>query len=277
MNLSTMLAERADAGRPIRIGQIGAGKFGTMFLAQLRLTRGMHLTALADLLPSRAQRAVDRRRMVAGADRCEIHRRRNQDRQDICHRRSDGPDQRSANRSDHRGDRRPGKRHPRRRSRHCCRQAHHHGQCRSRRARRTAACAQGPRGWRRLQHGLGRPTRADLRACRLGATCGFEVVCAGKGTRYHPTYHASTPDTVFDILDTYLKIDNRSHINPKMFNSFVDGTKSGIEMTAVCNATGLVPQTDGLSFPPATPFRTCTNLQAEGGTAACSKSPASPK
>jgi predicted homoserine dehydrogenase-like protein len=39
-----------------------------------------------------------------------------------------------------------------------------------------------------------------------------------------------------------------------MFNSFVDGTKSGIEMTAVCNATGLVPQSGGLGFPPATRF-----------------------
>jgi predicted homoserine dehydrogenase-like protein len=39
-----------------------------------------------------------------------------------------------------------------------------------------------------------------------------------------------------------------------MFNSFVDGTKSGIEMTAVCNATGLVPQSEGLAFPPATRF-----------------------
>src|SRR6185436_9652494 len=46
----------------------------------------------------------------------------------------------------------------------------------------------------------------------------------------------------------------RTSINPKMFNSFVDGTKSGIEMTAVCNATGLVPQSEGLGFPPATRF-----------------------
>jgi predicted homoserine dehydrogenase-like protein len=59
---------------------------------------------------------------------------------------------------------------------------------------------------------------------------------------------------VWEILDQYLVIHNRSHINPKMFNSFVDGTKSGIEMTAICNATGLVPQTDGLSFPPASRF-----------------------
>src|SRR5262245_10300083 len=55
MNLSTLLRERAAAGKPIRIGQIGAGKFGTMFLSQVRLTPGMHLVGLADLMPARAR------------------------------------------------------------------------------------------------------------------------------------------------------------------------------------------------------------------------------
>jgi predicted homoserine dehydrogenase-like protein len=98
--------------------------------------------------------------------------------------------------------------------------------------------------------------------------CGFQVVAAGKGTRYHPSYHRSTPDTVWEILSKYLPIKDRSHINPKMFNSFVDGTKSGIEMTAVCNATGLVPQTDGLGFPPATRFELAEvcKPRADGGT-----------
>ena len=96
---------------------------------------------------------------------------------------------------------------------------------------------------------------------------GFKVVAAGKGTRYHPTYHQSTPDTVWDILDKYMKIRDRQSINPKMFNSFVDGTKSGIEMTAVCNATGLHSQTEGLSFPPATRFEHAEicKPQADGG------------
>ena len=84
--------------------------------------------------------------------------------------------------------------------------------------------------------------------------CGFKVVAAGKGTRYEPHYHQSNPDNVWDILDKYLNITDRKSINPKMFNSFVDGTKSGIEMTAVCNATGLRPQSEGLGFPPATRF-----------------------
>jgi predicted homoserine dehydrogenase-like protein len=93
------------------------------------------------------------------------------------------------------------------------------------------------------------------------------VVAAGKGTRYHPTYHRSTPDTVWDILTQYLPIQDRSHINPKMFNSFLDGTKSGIEMTAVCNATGLVPQSGGLGFPPASRFELAEicKPRAEGG------------
>ena len=97
---------------------------------------------------------------------------------------------------------------------------------------------------------------------------GFKVICAGKGTRYEPHYHKSSPDNVWDILDKYLNISDRKSINPKMFNSFVDGTKSGIEMTAVCNATGLVPQSNGLGFPPATRFELAEicKPKSDGGT-----------
>jgi predicted homoserine dehydrogenase-like protein len=97
--------------------------------------------------------------------------------------------------------------------------------------------------------------------------CGFKVIAAGKGTRYEPHYHQSNPENVWDILDKYLKISDRKSINPKMFNSFVDGTKSGIEMSAVCNATGLLPQSGGLSFPPATRFELADicKPKSEGG------------
>src|SRR3569832_1479332 len=97
---------------------------------------------------------------------------------------------------------------------------------------------------------------------------GCKVIAAGKGTRYEPHYHQSNPDNVWDILDKYLNIADRKSINPKMFNSFVDGTKSGIEMTAVCNATGLLPQSDGLHFPPATRFELADvcKPKSEGGT-----------
>ncbi|MFA6443964.1 MAG: SAF domain-containing protein, partial [Sterolibacterium sp.] len=39
------------------------------------------------------------------------------------------------------------------------------------------------------------------------------------------------------------------HFNAQMFNSFLDGTKSAIEMAAVANATGLTPAPQGLLFP----------------------------
>ena len=68
MNLSSMLKERAAADKPIRIGQVGAGKFGTMFLSQVRLTTGMHLAGLADLMPARAKERMDEHRLARGAD-----------------------------------------------------------------------------------------------------------------------------------------------------------------------------------------------------------------
>ena len=55
MNLHAKLLEREAAGRPVTVGLIGAGKFGTMFLSQARLTRGMHVVGVADLDVARAR------------------------------------------------------------------------------------------------------------------------------------------------------------------------------------------------------------------------------
>ncbi|MXW48546.1 MAG: flagellar biosynthesis protein FlgA, partial [Gammaproteobacteria bacterium] len=81
-------------------------------------------------------------------------------------------------------------------------------------------------------------------------TMGLDVICAGKGTKYLPVYHASTPETVWDYYGLTRTEAELGGMNSKMFNSFLDGTKSGIEMAAVANATGLTPPSDGLSFPP---------------------------
>jgi predicted homoserine dehydrogenase-like protein len=78
---------------------------------------------------------------------------------------------------------------------------------------------------------------------------GFEVVAAGKGTKYLPSFHSSTPDTVWDHYGLTAEQAKAGGMNPQMFNSFLDGTKSGIEMTAIANATGLTPSPDGLAFP----------------------------
>ena len=80
--------------------------------------------------------------------------------------------------------------------------------------------------------------------------CGFDVVAAGKGTKYLPAYHQSTPDTVWGHYGLTEEQARIGGMNAQMFNSFLDGTKSGIEMAAVANATGLTPAPDGLAFPP---------------------------
>ncbi len=80
---------------------------------------------------------------------------------------------------------------------------------------------------------------------------GFQVICAGKGTKYHPTYEYSTPETVWDHYGlTKERAEKESGMNPKMFNSFLCGDKSAIEMCAVSNAADLKCPKDGLTFPP---------------------------
>ena len=80
---------------------------------------------------------------------------------------------------------------------------------------------------------------------------GFSIVCAGKGTKYHPTFEYSTPETVWGHYGlTKHRAEKESGMNPKMFNSFLCGDKSAIEMCAVSNAANLKCPTNGLTFPP---------------------------
>ncbi len=80
---------------------------------------------------------------------------------------------------------------------------------------------------------------------------GFDVICAGKGTKYHPSFVYSTPDTVWTHYGlTKKRAEYESGMNPKMFNSFLCGDKSAIEMCAVSNASNLKCPSNGLTFPP---------------------------
>jgi predicted homoserine dehydrogenase-like protein len=254
VNLSTKLKARAAAAKPIRIGQIGAGKFGTMFLAQVRLTQGMHLAGLADLMVGRA-----RERMVgvgwpseqiAAKSVADALRAGTTLITDDALALIENPDIEIIIEAT--GDPATGIR--------LCQAAIAHGKHVvmvnvEADALAGPLLAQQARA-KGVVYSLAWGDQPALIAEHVdwARTCGFTVVAAGKGTRYHPSYHASTPDSVWDILTQYLKITDRSHINPKMFNSFVDGSKSGIEMTAVCNATGLAAQPNGLGFPPASRF-----------------------
>ncbi len=81
-------------------------------------------------------------------------------------------------------------------------------------------------------------------------SCGFRVVAAGKGTKYLPLYHGVTPDDVWGHYGLTADAARAAGMNPQMFNSFLDGTKSAIEMAAIANATGLDVPENGLLFPP---------------------------
>ena len=97
---------------------------------------------------------------------------------------------------------------------------------------------------------------------------GFEVICAGKGTKYHPSFEYSTPETVWGHYGlTKERAENESGMNPKMFNSFLCGDKSAIEMCAVSNATGLKCPENGLTFPPIGVYDIAKKLipKSEGG------------
>ena len=69
-------------------------------------------------------------------------------------------------------------------------------------------------------------------------TCGFPVVAAGRGHKWLPHFCESTPDTVWPNYGLTPEQAARGGLNPKMFNSFLDGSKPSIESTAVAPGDG---------------------------------------
>jgi predicted homoserine dehydrogenase-like protein len=268
LNLHTKLLERESSGRPVTVAVIGAGKFGTMFLSQARLTPGMHVVAVADLDVGRARSQLQTAgwpdETYAASSQADAHKKRKTFVTD------DGEaviaDPQIEVIVEATGVPGAGIRHALKAiasGKHIVM------------VNVEADAVAGPLLARRAKaagvvYSLAWGDQPALICEQVdwARAAGFKVICAGKGTRYEPHYHKSNPDNVWDILDKYLNISDRKSINPKMFNSFVDGTKSGIEMTAVCNATGLVPQSDGLGFPPATRFELAEicKPRSDGGT-----------
>jgi predicted homoserine dehydrogenase-like protein len=251
-----MLLERQAQGRPVTVGVVGAGKFGTMFLAQARTTTGMHVVAVADLNISRARSQLTMASWPEeqfGASSLDDALKSGKTFL------TDNTEAMIAHPAievivEATGDPKTGIR--------LATKAIENGK-HIVMVNVEADALAGPLLARRAKeagvvYSLAWGDQPALVCDHVdwAQACGFKIVAAGKGTRYHPTYHQSTPDTVWSILDQYMKFrdEDRASINPKMFNSFVDGTKSGIEMTAICNATGLQSQTEGLSFPPASRF-----------------------
>jgi predicted homoserine dehydrogenase-like protein len=268
LNLHTKLLEREAAGRPVTVAVIGAGKFGTMFLSQARLTQGMHVVAVADLNVARARSQLKSAgwpdENYAASSQTEAHKKRTTFVTDNTEALIADPQIEVVVEAT--GVPGAGIAHALKtiaNGKHIVM------------VNVEADAVAGPLLARRAKaagvvYSLAWGDQPALICEQVdwARAAGFKVICAGKGTRYEPHYHKSNPDNVWDILDKYLNISDRKSINPKMFNSFVDGTKSGIEMTAVCNATGLVPQSNGLGFPPATRFELAEicKPKSDGGT-----------
>jgi predicted homoserine dehydrogenase-like protein len=238
MNLHAQLLERERQGRPLRVGLIGAGKFASMYLAQLPRTPGVRLTAIADLDPARARAALER----VGWSGAQIGALRFFD---DARRLIEAPEVEIV--IDSTGSPAAGIAHVLA----CCAARKHivmvnveadalAGPWLAARAREAG-----------IVYSLAYGDQPAL-ICEMvdwARAAGFEVVAAGKGTKYLPAYHASTPDTVWQHYGLSAEQAAAGGMNPQMFNSFLDGTKSAIEMAAVANATGLAAP-DGLRFPP---------------------------
>ena len=267
MSLYAKLQQRAADNKPIRIGLIGAGKFGSMYLAQVPRTPGVQLVAIADLSPAQARRNLQR---VGWADE-----------------RMAAPSIDEAVRSGatHIGEdwqalvRHPAidvvvecTGHPLAAVDHCLAAFAAGKHVVNVTVEADAFC--GPLLARRAQEAgvLYSLAFGDQPAliCDLvdwARTCGFPVVAAGRGHKWLPHFAQSTPETVWGHYGLTPEQAARGGLNPKMFNSFLDGSKPSIESTAVANATGLGVPSDGLRYPPASvediPF--VTRPVSEGG------------
>ena len=239
MSLHRLAQQRLAAGRPVQVGLIGAGKFGSMFLNQVPTMPGVEVSVIADLDPERARNACrtvgwDRDRIArtafaaSGAEACAdpsvevVVEATGSPPAGIAHARAAIAAGKHIAMVNVEADVLAGP------------------------LLAEEARKQG------IVYSLAYGDQPAL-TCELvdwARACGFEVAAAGKGTKYLPAYHAVTPDDVWAHYGLTPEEARRGGMNPQMFNSFLDGTKSAIEMAAIANACGLDVPADGLGFPP---------------------------
>ncbi|MGE3160825.1 MAG: NAD(P)H-dependent oxidoreductase [Burkholderiales bacterium] len=238
MNLYAKLQEREAQGQPLRVGVIGAGKFAAMYLAQVPRTPGVRVAAIADLAPSSARANLERvgwpAELVQTTPLVEDWRKVVSDpRVDIVIEATGNP----MAAVEH------------------ALEAFRHGK-HVVMVTVEADCFCGPLLARKaveagVVYSLAYGDQPAL-ICDLvdwARAAGFPVVAAGRGHKWLPHFAQSTPETVWGHYGLTPEQARLGGLNPKMFNSFLDGSKPAIETSAVCNATGLTPAPGGLAFP----------------------------
>src|SRR3954453_23277787 len=251
MNLHAKLCTRAAQGRPLIVGLIGCGKFGAMYLAQVPNTPGVHLAGIADVSPENAR--VNLQRVGWPPERCSApsldaamkagttHVGESWEAL-VAHPKVDIIVEATGN--------------PIAAVDHALTAFTHGKHVVMVTVDADAFC--GPLLAQRAQQAgvVYSLAYGDLSALicdlvDLARTAGFNVVAAGRGHKWLPHFAQSTPETVWGFYGLTPEQAQVGGLNPKMFNSFLDGSKPAIETSAVCNATGLTPGPDGLTFPSA--------------------------
>ncbi|WP_299819721.1 Gfo/Idh/MocA family oxidoreductase [uncultured Jannaschia sp.] len=239
MSLTQLAADCAAKGRPVRVGLIGAGKFGSMFLSQVPTITGLKVTCIADLDVGRARSACS----AIGWDADRVGATKYTEDGAALAARDDVDVVIEAT-----GNPRVGIAHAL-----AAIEAGKHvvmvnveadvlaGPALARRARSAGVVYS-------MAYGDQPALIAEM--VDWARSTGFNVAAAGKGTKYMPAYHAVTPNDVWQHYGLTPEQASKAGMNPQMFNSFLDGTKSAIEMAAIANATGLGVPEDGLAFLP---------------------------
>ena len=239
MYLHNAISKRVDENNPVKVALIGAGKFGSMFLSQVPTTAGLEVAVIADLKPENAIKAcknvgwsnelIKKTKFVDEAIKAI-----NLAEVDVVIEATGFP----AAGIEH------------------ARQAFQNGKhiimvnVEADVLAGAALVKEAKSAGVIYSMAYGDQPALTAEIVEWARASGFSVTSAGKGTRYQPVYHQSTPDTVWDYYGISHEEAKKAGMNPKMFNSFLDGTKSGLEMAAIANACDLKVPTNGLLFPP---------------------------
>src|SRR6201996_7031315 len=251
MNLSTLLSSRASNGRPVRAALIGAGKFGSMILSQIPRIEGLHMAVVVDLDVGLARQSFER---VGWADGRYDARSAGEAIKNGTTFITDDLQAMLACQEIECVIEATG--HPLAGTRHalaCIEHGKHVvmvnveadvmvGPILAERARQKGVI---------YSMAYGDQPALICELVDWARSCGFEITAAGKGMNFEPRYRYSTPDTVWGLFGWSEEMVKKDRLNPKLYNSFTDGTKAAIEMAAVANGTGLDCPDDGLDFPPA--------------------------
>jgi predicted homoserine dehydrogenase-like protein len=267
MSLHRQLQQLAANNQSIKLGLIGAGKFGSMYLSQIPTTPGVQLVGIADLSPAGVKKNLDRvgwkdEQSNAKSLDDAIKTGQTHISEDwqalVSHPAIDVIVECTG--------------HPIAAVDHCLLAFANGKHVVNVTVEADAFC--GPLLAQKAQeagvvYSLAFGDQPAL-ICDLvdwARTCGFPVVAAGRGHKWLPHFSESTPETVWGNYGLTPEQATRGGLNPKMFNSFLDGSKPSIESTAVANATGLSVPSNGLLYPPASvediPF--VTRPISEGG------------